>query len=206
MDLEAARARGDRQPLIPELADDVERLAWRLRERQAQLVLLHRTLDLRAHVRRGLEVPIRRHVPVERLVRTLEVVVAEEVLEAALRVDDVREHRPAEELVPQGLPEPLHFAERLRVLRPAADVMHAHPREQFLELRLAAPHRVLPAVVGQHLLGLPVRRDAALERFHHERRLLVVRERVSDDEPAVVVHEHAHVQPLAPPQAEREDV
>src|SRR5690349_11874399 len=34
----------------------------------------------------------------------------------------------------------------------------------------------------------------------------MMRERVSDDEPAVVVHEHAHVQPLRATQPEREDV
>jgi hypothetical protein len=31
-------------------------------------------------------------------------------------------------------------------------------------------------------------------------------ERVTDDEPAVVIHEHAHVQPIRAPQPEREDV
>ena len=92
------------------------------------------------------------------------------------------------------------------MLRPASDVLDAHPLQRFFELGLASPHRVLPAVVGQHLGRLPVRRDAALERFHHERRLLMMGERVSDDEPAVVVHEHAGVEPLGTPQPEREDV
>jgi hypothetical protein len=46
-------------------------------------------------VRRGLEEPVRRHEAIERLVRPLEVVVAQEVLEPPLRIDDVREHGPS---------------------------------------------------------------------------------------------------------------
>ncbi len=192
--------------LIAELADDVERLAWWLLESEAQLVRCDRTLDLCAHVGSRLEEAVSGHEPVERLMRTLEVVVADEVIEPLLRVDDMREHRAAEKLVPQRLPESLDLAERLRMLRPAADVLDPHPRQCLFELGLAPPHRVLAPVVGQHFRGLPVRGDAALERFHHERRLLVVRERVPHDESAVVIHEHAHVQPLCSPQPEREDV
>jgi hypothetical protein len=206
VDLEPGRARRDRQPLIAELSDDVEGLTRRLLERQAELVRADRALDFGADVGGRLEEAIGRDESVECLVRPLEVVVADEVVEAPLCVDDVGEHGAAEKLVPQRLPESLDLAERLRVLRPAADVMHAHAREQFLELGLAAPHRVLPTVVGQDLCRLPVRRDAPLERLHHQSRLLVVRERVTDDEPAVVVHEHAHVETLGAAQSEGEDV
>lgn len=206
VDLEPGRAGSDRQSLIAELADDVERLARRLLEREPQLVGCDGALDLGAHVRGGLEVAVGGYKPVERLVRALEVVVADEVIEPALRVDGMREHGAAEELVPQGLPEPLDLAECLRMLRPAANVLDAHAGEQLLEFGLAAPHRVLPAVVGQHLGRLAVRRHTAIERLHHQRRLLVVRERVPDHEAAVVVHEHAHVEPLGASQPEREDV
>ena len=92
------------------------------------------------------------------------------------------------------------------MLRSTSDVLDAVSLERLLEDRPPAPHRVLPPVVGQDLLRLAVRRDASLERLHHERRLLMVRERVADDEPAVVVHEHAQVQPLLPALQEREDV
>lgn len=206
MDLEPRRAGRDRQPLIAELADDVERLARRLLEREPQLVGRHRAFDLGADVRGGPEIAVRGDQPVERLVRALKVVVADEVIEPALRVDDVREHGAAEKLVPERLPEPLDLAERLRMLRPATNVLHAHPREQLLELGLAAPHGVLPAVVSEHFGRLAIRGHATVERLHHQRRLLVVRERVPDHEAAVVVHEHAHVEPLGPPQPEREDV
>lgn len=206
MDLEARRAGRDRQPLIAKLPDDIKRLARRLLEREPQLVLRDRALDLGAHVGRRFEEAIRGHESIERLVRPLEVVVADVVREPVLRVLHVREDRAAQKLVPQRLPEALDLAERLRMLRPTANVLDAHPRERFLELGLAAPHRVLTAVVGQHLRRLSIARDAALEGLHHERRLLVVRECVPHDEAAVVVHEHAHVQPLRAPQSKREDV
>jgi hypothetical protein len=206
MDLQARRAGGDRQPLIAELPHHVKRLTRRLFEREPQLVLRDRALDLGADMRRGLEEAICGDQAVERLVRPLEVVVADVVRESVLRVLHVREHRAAQKLVPQRLPEALDLAERLRMLRPTTDVLDAHARERFFELGLAAPHRVLTSVVGQHLGGLTVRGDTALEGLHHQRRLLMVRERVPDDETAVVVHEHADVQALRAPQPEREDV
>jgi hypothetical protein len=206
VDLEPLSAGRDRQALIAELADDVERFAHGLIQGEAQRIRRNRALDLDTHVRRRLEEAIGRDQSVERLMRSLEVVVGQVVHESLLRVDGVCEHRAAEELVPQGPPEPLHLAQRLRVLRPTADVQDAQPGERLFELGPSSPHRVLPAIVGQHLLRLTVRRHAVLERLHHQRRLLVVRERVTDDEPAVVIHEHAHVEPLRAPQPEREDV
>jgi hypothetical protein len=206
VDLEPGRACRDRQPLIAELSDDVERLARRLLEREPQLVRRHGALDLGTYVRGGAEEAVRGDKSVERLMRPLEVVVADEVFESALGVVDVREYGAAEKLVPQRLPESLDLAERLRVLRSTADVVDASSREQFLEFGLAAPHRVLPAVVGEHLGRVAVRGDAALERLHHQRRLLVMSKRVPDDEAAVVIHEHAHVQPLCASQPKREDV
>jgi hypothetical protein len=206
VDLESFSPRRDRQPLIAELTDDVKRLADRLLEREAERIRRDRALDLRTHVSGGLEKAICRDESVERLVRPLEVVVRQVVRESVLRVDSMGEYRATQKLVPQGLPEALDLAERLRMLWPASDVVDAHPRERLLEFRLSAPHRVLPTVVGQNLGRLVVGRHAAFEGLHHQRRLLVVRECVSDDESTVVVHEHAHVQPLCASEPKREDV
>jgi len=205
-DVEPGLARCDRQPLIAELSDDVEGLARLLLEREPQRVLCDLRLDCLAHMGRGAKEAVRGYETFERLVRTLEVVVREVVLEPALSVDEVREDRAAEKLVPQRLPEALDLAERLRMLRSTPDVLDAVSLQRLLEDRTTTPHRVLPAIVGQHFLRLPVRRDAALERLHHQRRLLMVRDRIPDDEAAVVVHEHAQVQPLLPTLQKREDV
>ena len=198
MDLEAELAGRDRYALITELPDDVEGFADRLLEREPQLVLRDRALDLCTHVRGCLEESICGYEAVECLMRPLEVVVGQEMRQPVLRIHRVREHGPAQKLVPERLPESLDLAQRLRMLRAAPDVLDAHSPQHLLELGLAAPHRVLPAVVGQHLRRLSVRGDASLERLHDQRRLLVMRERVPNHEAAVVVHEHAHVQPLGP--------
>lgn len=206
VDLKTLSAARDRQPLIAELPDDVEGLSGRLFQGESQRVCRDRTLDLRADVRGGLEEAVCRHEPVERLVRSLEVVVRQVVQQSLLCIHRVGEDRAAEKLVPQGLPETLDLAERLWMLWPTPDVVNPHPRECFFEFRLAAPNGVLPSVIGQHFGWLAVRRDAVLEGLHHQRRLLMVRERVTDDEATVVVHEDAHVEPLRAAQPKREDV
>ena len=141
-------ARADRERAIAQLTRQVKRLPQRLLLRQAQRVLLHLRLDARAHRTRRAEEPVGGGQTFQPLMRTLEVVVLDEQAHSALAVLEVGEHRPREQLLPQGLPEPLDLAERLRMLRPTADVMDAHPRELLFEFGLAAPHRVLPAVVG----------------------------------------------------------
>ncbi|HSG63544.1 MAG TPA: hypothetical protein VLD39_01020, partial [Gammaproteobacteria bacterium] len=148
-DIEAALARSDGQPLISELADDVERFARLLFEREAQRIRRDLLLDRLAHVRRGAEEAIRRHQSLEGLMRPLKIVVSEVVLEPSLRVDEVREDRAPEKLVPQRLPEALDLAERLRVLWPTANVGDAMSRQRLLEFGATAPHRVLPTVVGE---------------------------------------------------------
>jgi hypothetical protein len=99
-DIEPGLARRDRQSLITELTDDVKRLAWLLLEREPQRVLRDLLLDRLAYVRRRTKEAIGGHQPLESLMRTLKVVVREVVLEPPLRVDEVREHRAAEKLVP----------------------------------------------------------------------------------------------------------
>ena len=92
------------------------------------------------------------------------------------------------------------------MVRAALDVFDALPLQLRLELGLTAPRRVLAAVVGERLLRNAEGSDALFEGLHHQRRLHVVRDGVTDDEAAVVVHEHRHVEPLMLAQQEREDV
>lgn len=84
------------------------------------------------------------------------------------------------------------------MLRTTSNVLDAVALERLFKLGSAAPDGVLPTVVGQHLFRLAVRRESSVEGLHHERGLLMMRDRVADDEAAVVVHEHAQVQPLLP--------
>lgn len=179
----ALAGRRDRQVAIAEPAHEIEGLARLLPVREPHRVVRHVLLDRGADLRGCPEVAVRRHEPLDALVRPLEVVGVDEQPESPRAVVEVREDRPRQELLPQRLPEPLDLAQRLRVLRAALHVPDPLAPELLLELRLAPPRRVLPALVREDLLWRPVRRDRAPERLEHERRTLVVRERVADDEP-----------------------
>lgn len=197
---------GDREVLIAQPAHQVEGLLGGLLLGAPKRVGLDVLLDRRSHLRRRAEVAVGGDQPVQRLVRSLEVVALHEEAQPPLAVGEVREDRAAQEFLPQGLPEALDLAERLGVLRPTLDVPDAVLPQPLLEERLAAPGRVLAALVGQHLLRRPVRSDAPLQCFEHERPLLVVRQDEAHQEARVVIHECRQVQPLVPPQEEGEDV
>jgi hypothetical protein len=92
------------------------------------------------------------------------------------------------------------------MLRTTSNVLDAVALERLFKLGSSAPDGVLPTVVGQHLFRLAVRREASLERLHHQCGFLMVRDRVADDESTVVVHEHAQIKPLLSALEEREDV
>ena len=126
---------------------------------------------------RGTKEAIRGHEPVEPLVGALKVVVLDVERHPALTVREVGEHRLAEKLLPQRLPEPLDLAERLRMLRPAPDVRDAVPPQQVLEVGRATPRRVLTPLIGEHLARLAVLGDATLDSLDDQARLLVMRDR-----------------------------
>lgn len=198
--------RRDREVPVPQPAHQVERLLQRLLLREPQRVRLHAPLHRRPHLRRAAEEAVRRHQAREPLVRPLEVVPVDEEPEPPRAVREVGEHRPRQELLPQRLPEPLDLPQGLRVLRPALQVSDPLPPQLLLERRRPAPGRVLPPLVGQDLPRRPVGRHGPVERLQHQRRPLMVRQRVPHHEPRVVVQERRQVQPLVPPQQEREQV
>jgi len=192
--------------LVAEPAHEVEGFARRLLVRESRRVLGDVRLHRFPHLRRRAEESVGWHEPGEPLVRPLEVVAVDEEPEPLLTVCVVREDGLAQPLVPQRLPEALHLAERLRMLRAALHVTDAVATKLLLEVRLAPPRCVLPALVRQHLLGCTEGSERASERFHHERGPLVVRERPADDEARVVVHERRQVQALVASKQKREDV
>ncbi len=201
-----AAGRRDRQVPVTQPTDQVKGLSRRLLERQPLRVLADALLDRLAHLRRRPEETVRRHQPLDALVWALKVVRVHEKPQPPFTVGEVGKHRPTQEFLPKRLPESLHLAKRLRVLGPALDVPDALPPQLLLEFRLPPPRRVLSPLVGQHLLRRPVRRDAARQRLHHQRRPLVVRQRPRHQEARVVVHEGCQVQPLVASQEKREDV
>jgi hypothetical protein len=191
---------------IAQLAHEVEGLLRRLLASKPQRVGFDRLLHRVAHLLRSPEESVGGHEPLERLVRTMEVVVIDEEREPPFAIRVVGEDRPRQKLVPQRLPESLDLAQRLRVLRPALHVTDPVATQQLLEGRLAPPRRVLPPLIGQDLFRRAVACQRPFERFEHQLGLLVMRQRVSDHEARVIVHEADQVQTLVPAQQECEEV
>lgn len=207
-DLNPQRAAGcgDTEVLIAEPADEIERFVWRLLLCEPQRVRGDLRLDCGTHVSSGAEEAISGHEPVDALVRSLKVVVLDVERDATLAVGEVGEHRLAQELAPEALPEPLDLAERLRMLRSALDVRDAMTTEEMLEVRRASPRRVLTPLVREHLAWLAILGDSTLDGLEDERRLLVMRDRPRHQIPRVVVEKRRNVHALIPPKLEREDV
>lgn len=154
--------RRDAEVLIAEATHQVKRLLCPLLLRQPQRIAFHLRLDRGAHVRRGAEESVRWRRASDALMRSLEVVVVDKQLDAPQAVREVGKHRLAQKFLPQRLPEALDLAEGLGMLRPTHAVLDPVPPQELLKLGLAAPRRVLPALVGQHLARFTVVGDSAL--------------------------------------------
>jgi hypothetical protein len=136
----------------------------------------------------------------------LEVVVLDEQPNSSLAVFIVSEHGSRQQFLPQRLPEPLDLPAGLRMLRPALEVLDTVAFEFRLELGAPAPRRVLAALIGEDLPRRAVVGDRARQRLQHQNASLVMRHRKAHQVAGVIVQERRHVQPLVPPQQEREDV
>jgi hypothetical protein len=197
---------GDGKPAVAELADQVEGLSWDLLQRESQCILLDASLDRRAYLRRRPEEAVSGHEPVQGLVRPVEVVSVHEERHSPLAVGEIGEDRARQEFVPQGLPEALDLAQRLRVLRPTRNMSDSVLPQPLLEFGHSTPGAVLPTLISEHLARLTVRGDAALQGLDHQRRALMVSQQMRDHEARVVVHESDQVQPLVASEQEGEDV
>jgi len=160
---------GDRQVAVTEATDHVKRFARRLLHRQPRRVPLYALLDCRADLWRRSKETVRRHQPADALVRSLEVVCVDEELEPTLQVFPVGKHRARDELVPQRLPEALDLPERLRVLRPALDVVDSFAPQLFFEFRRAAPRGVLASLLRENFLRRSKRSDSSSQGLNHQR-------------------------------------
>lgn len=196
LDAECAARRGDAEVLISESPDQVEGLLRLLLLCEPQGVGLDLCLDRRAHVWRCAKEAIRRHQAIDALMRSLKVVVLDEERDSPQPVGKVGEHRLAEKLLPQRLPEALDLSERLRVLRPALAVLDPPPAQELLKFGLAAPGGVLPALIRQHLARLAILRNPALQRLDDQTGLLVMGHCPRHQIARVVVHEAYEVDAL----------
>ena len=115
------------------------------------------------------------------------------------------ELRTVQELLEDALPEPLDLAERHRMVRLALDVFYPVFLKLSLKLRVAAPARVLPPVVGQHLLWDAVFGHSPSIYIEDVVRGLADMEPQPDHVAGIVVDETYEIR-LAATKPEREDV
>lgn len=186
-------------------ADHVERFRRLPAQRKLERVLLYFLLDHLPQFALDSEEPVRGTDSVEPLVRTLVVVILHPVRHALSGFLEVGELRTVQKVLEYRLPEPLDLPERHRMVRLAADVFHAVLGELLLEPRGAAPCRVLPTVVGKHLLRYAVFGHSLPVYFEHVLRGLAREKPQSDDVSRMIVDEPDEIC-VAPAQTESEDV
>ena len=122
------------------------------------------------------------------LMRTLVVVVFNPEPDALARGVEAFELSTGEEILPDGLPEALDFAQRHRMMRPGFEVVRAILLHLGLEAGSAAPVDVLPAIVGQHLLRRLILSSRDAEYFENIFRSVAAEEVGTDHEPGIIIH------------------
>ena len=143
----------DYHRLLAQPPDHVEGRLGLAAQRQLLDVVSDAALNHGSQFLRDGEEPIRRAEPVQRLVRSLVVVVFHPQADPLAGLLEAVKLRPHQEVLPDRLPVPLDLPERHRMMRLAAEVMHPVLLQFLLEAGLASPGGVLPTIVGKHLLG-----------------------------------------------------
>jgi hypothetical protein len=110
-----------------------------------------------------------------------------------------------EELLPDGFPEALDFAQGHGMMGSGFEVMGPVLFHLGLEPGGAAPVHVLPAIVGEHLLGRLILRGGDAKHLQHVLGGMAAEQIGSDHETGVIVHEADQVS-VAAPEPEGEDV
>ena len=197
------RSQDDR--LAAHASDHVERLRRFPAQCKLERVLLDLLLDHFPELALDSEEPIRRTDPVDSLVGSFVVVELHPVGYALPGFLEVGELRTVQEVLEYRLPEPLDLPERHRMVWLAPDVFYSVLGKFHFKLRGAAPRRVLPPVVGEHLLRHAVFGHRLPVHFEHVLGGLAREEPQSDDVSRMVVDEPDQIR-LPPAEPEREDV
>ena len=137
--------------------------------------------------------------------RAAVIVILHPGLHPLLRLLEAVELGAPQEVRPDRFPEALDLAQGLRMMRRAAEMMDVILAQFLLEARLAPPTGVLPAIVGEHLLGRAVRRHGPPIDFQHMLRRLAAIQPQPHDVAGVIVQEADQVG-ILPQQPNRANV
>jgi hypothetical protein len=169
--------------------DHVERLLRFATQGQRFHVFRNAAFADATHILLERKEAFRRAQAFDALMGTLVVVVLHPVGNAFHRALKGFKTGPIQELLPDGFPEPLDLAERHGMVWRTADVMHMVTGQRVLEARLPVPRHILPAIVGQHLLGFTVFTRRPTVHLQHILRGLAPEESQAHDVPGVVINE-----------------
>jgi hypothetical protein len=146
----------DHHRLPAHAAHHVKRVYWAAPERELEGVFRDPLFDRLSQIGGDLEETVRRAKPPDPLVGPLVVVILDPQGGTLHRLLEAVKLRPLQELPQKRLPQALNLSKRHRVVRTGADMLDAVFLQLLLEAGLAPPVGVLPAVIGQNLLGDPV--------------------------------------------------
>ena len=183
----------------------VERRLGFATQGQFQKVFLDASLDGAAQLGLDLEEAIRRAQAFNALVRPLVIVVFDPEFDPLAGGVEAVELGPDQKLLPDGLPEAFDLAQRHRVMRSRLEMRHPILFKFGLEAAGAAPAGVLPAVVGEHLLGRLELTHRHAIHFDHRLSGGAAKQIRPDNEPRIIIHEGDEVS-VTPAQPEGEDV
>jgi hypothetical protein len=186
-------------------SDHVERRLGFATQGQLQKVLLDAGLDGAAQLGLDLEEAVRRTQSFDALIGPLVVVMLDPEFDPLTGGVEAVELGPGQEVLPDRGPEAFDFAEGHGMMWPGLEMGHTILFEFGFKPAGAPPTGVLPAVVGEHLLGrLELARGHAIH-FDDGIGRGTAKQIRPHDEPRVIIHEGDEVG-IAPAQPEREDV
>jgi hypothetical protein len=197
--------RPDHHRLAAHAPDHVKRIHRPAPKRQLQRVLLDALLQGLSQIVGDLKKPVRRAQPADALVRPPVVVILDPQPGALNRLLEAVKLRPLQKLGENRLPEPLDLTQGHRVVGTRADVLHPVLFHLLLEAGLSPPVGVLPAVVGEHLLGNPVLGNSPAIGLQHMFGRLAAVDSQTGDVAAVVVDKTDQIG-IAASQPQRHDV
>jgi hypothetical protein len=158
-----------------------------------------------AQLRGDFKEAVRRTKSFDALMRPLVIVILDPEPDALARRIEALELSAGEELLPDGFPEALDFAQRHGMMRPGFEVVRAVLFHFRLETSHAAPVDILPAIIREHLFGWLIFRCRDAKHFQDVLGRVAAEQIGSHDKTRVVIHEADHVG-IAAPEPEGEDV
>jgi hypothetical protein len=183
---------------LPQFTKQEQGMSSLLAQGQTKRILPATMLDCFLNISGQAVKPVCRTGSVNTLMRTLMVIVGDPMAEALTGIGKRSEYSIREKLFPYRAPESLDLAECHRVMRGAADVLHALTAEHFLEFCFTPPGDELPTVIRKNLPGSTPLADGALDNFQNRIGCLLAEQAMAHDIAGVVINNPDQVDPVQP--------